>query len=58
MTVFVTKAAGQHDDFPAQLSAQIKESNKVPLIYAVKNLQICISYNIVAAANSWVTNQR
>lgn len=57
MTVFVTKAAGQHDDFPAQLSAQIKERNKVPLINAVQNLQICIPYNIVAA-DSCVTNQR
>ena len=45
MTVFVTEAAGQHDDFPTQLSVQIKDSNKAALMNAFECLQKAISYN-------------
>lgn len=45
MTVFVPEAAGQHDNFPTQLSVQIKESNKAALTNVFECLQKTTSYN-------------
>lgn len=45
MTVFVPEAAGQHYDFPTELSGQIKESNKAALTNVFECLQKNTSYN-------------
>lgn len=57
MTVFVPKAAGQHDDFSAQLSVQIKESNKAELTKCL-NVYKKLLLITVTAISSWATYQR